>query len=64
MQALEKVGSVTSPKMLLEELAPTDDDRLHWLPVIWHAVVTRRLLVDWDLPIDYGATLHLPEESR
>lgn len=64
IQAVGKAGGVSSPKILLEQLAVTDDDQLYWLPVIWHAVVTRQLLADWDQPIDYDAALHLPVEGR
>jgi hypothetical protein len=64
IQAVRKAGGISSPKILLERLAATDDDRLYWLPIIWHAVVTRQLITDWDRPVDYDAALHLPAEIR
>jgi hypothetical protein len=62
IQIARESDGISSVDDLLSRLASTDDDRLHWLPVIWHAVVTRRLLFDWDRPIDNDTELHLPEE--
>lgn len=62
VQIVRGSGSISSVDGLLGRLASTDDDRLHWLPIIWHAVVTRGLLVDWDQPIDNDTALHLPED--
>lgn len=64
LNAVSKGGGVASPEALLGRLAPTDEDRLHWLPVIWHAVVTRQLAADWDKSIDYDTVLQLPRGVR
>ena len=61
VQFLQRSGGISSVDGLLGQLTSTDDDRLHWLPIIWHAVVTRSLLADWDQPIDNDTALHLPE---
>ena len=62
IQIVRECDGISLVDDLLRRLASTDDDRLHWLPIIWHAVVTRRLLFDWDRPIDNDTELHLPEE--
>ena len=61
IQVVRGCGGISSASELLDRLAPTDDDRLHWLPIIWHAVVTRSLIADWDLPVNNDVDLHLPE---
>lgn len=61
IQLVRKNDDILSVGDLLGRLASTDDDRLHWLPIIWYTVVTRRLLFDWDRPIDNDTVLHLPE---
>ncbi len=61
IQIVRDSGGISSVDDLLSRLASTDDDRLHWLPVIWHAVVTRSLLADWDQAINNDTALHLPE---
>jgi hypothetical protein len=58
--AKEMEGSV-SPQMLLTRLATTDDDRLYWLPIIWHEVLTRQLVADWGRPLDHDVALHLAQ---
>jgi hypothetical protein len=62
IQIVRSSGGMSSVAGLLGRLASTDDDRLHWLPVIWHAVVTQSLVADWDQPIDNETELHLPED--
>ncbi|MFZ6751982.1 TnsA endonuclease N-terminal domain-containing protein [Undibacterium sp. Dicai25W] len=62
IQIVRGNGGLSSVESLLERLAVTDDDRLHWLPIIWHAVVTRGLLTDWDQPINNDTVLQLPED--
>jgi hypothetical protein len=57
---LEAAGSGTvTISDLLNQLAPDDDSRLHWLPIIWNAVLTRRLVADWEIPIDYTTTVQI-----
>ncbi|MFZ6864375.1 TnsA endonuclease N-terminal domain-containing protein [Undibacterium sp. Ji67W] len=61
IQIVRGTGGISSVESLLEQLSVTDDDRLHCLPIIWHAVVTRSLLTDWDQPINNDTVLQLPE---
>lgn len=42
--------SETSSQSLLDALAPTDDDKLYWLPIIWSMVLTRHLATELDEP--------------
>lgn len=53
-------GGSTSSQMLLNQLAACDEDRLRWLPVIWHLVLTGRLIVDLDTPFGNDVPLHFP----
>lgn len=62
IQIVRENDGISSVNDLLDRLAVADNDRLHWLPVIWHTVVTRRLLFDWDSPIDNDTELYLPED--
>lgn len=40
----------TSSQALLDALAPKEDDKLYWLPIIWSMVLTRHLATDMDRP--------------
>jgi hypothetical protein len=57
---IERTGGAASPKDLLEWLAASDDERLRWLPVIWHALLNRRVIADLGKPLDHDSILHLP----
>ncbi|MFZ6723615.1 TnsA endonuclease N-terminal domain-containing protein [Undibacterium sp. Ji49W] len=46
-------------KDILQRLAPNDDAQLHWLPVIWHAILKKDLIADWNQLIDYQTLLRL-----
>ncbi|HXA48625.1 MAG TPA: TnsA endonuclease N-terminal domain-containing protein [Burkholderiaceae bacterium] len=59
VRVANKIGDVISPDSLLEHLAVSDDDRLYWLPIIWHAVLTRQLVADWNGPLDHNTVLRL-----
>jgi hypothetical protein len=61
VRLMKKADEIFSPKTLLDQLATSDDDRLYWLPVIWHSIVTRKITADLDRPIDNNAALHLPQ---
>ncbi len=54
---LSKLASVSS---LLTALCKQDDDRLHLLPVIWHMVLTKQLVVNLDLLMSDDAPIRLP----
>jgi TnsA endonuclease N terminal/TnsA endonuclease C terminal len=53
-------GSGASSERVLIDLAPTDDARLHWLPVIWSMVQQRQLITDLDTPFGADVPLRLP----
>lgn len=42
---------------ILTHLAPDEDAQLHWLPLIWHAILKHDFLADWDQLIDYSSPL-------
>lgn len=46
---------------LLKEVAPTADERLFWLPVIWHAVICGQIHSNLDLPLNNLSILSMPE---
>jgi hypothetical protein len=54
---LSKLASVSS---LSAAICKKDDDRLHWLPVIWHMVLTKQLVVDLDQLMSNDTALQLP----
>lgn len=60
IQLTNALGGFTSSKILLDKIATSDEARLHWLPVIWHLVLNRRLTVDLDVPFSNDVPLHLP----
>ncbi len=50
INALDQLGNDTFFNTLLEALAPTTEEKLHWLPIIWHLIVTRAIQCDLDTP--------------
>jgi hypothetical protein len=61
-QLVSHLGGASSVNELLAKLALTDDERLYWIPIIWHAAVTRSLVCDWDQPINNDTTLYSSED--
>lgn len=62
-QVLELVrcaDGAASPGHILKCLAASDDDSLHWLPVIWHALLHRRVVADLDKPLNHDSILTIP----
>lgn len=53
------VGEFSS-QSLLRVLAPTDDDKLYWLPIIWSMVLTRHLATNIDHPFEDDVPLRYP----
>lgn len=49
-RVLACVNDETSSNALLGALAPTDDDKLYWLPVIWSMILMRHLATDLNRP--------------
>lgn len=46
-----------SVEHLLQILAPTDENRLHWLPIIWHAVILDLVHANLDTPLNHSSIL-------
>lgn len=63
LKHMQCVVGKSSSLVVLEALAPTDADKLHWLPVIWSMALTRHLLTDLDKPFTGDVPLWLPEFS-
>lgn len=62
-RVLTKMKRLTEPvtsNSLLAALAQTDDDRLYWLPVIWHMVLNKQLMVDLNQAFKNDVPLWLP----
>lgn len=47
----------TSSLALLETLAPTPEEQLYWLPIIWSMLVSRHLVTDLDQPFSNDVPL-------
>lgn len=63
-EIVDSDGGNSSVAQLLQRLAACDDDRLRWLPVIWHALLHRHLICDLDKPLDHDVVLHLAREQQ
>lgn len=50
MACMTSAADESSSESLLQVLAPSEDDRLYWLPIIWSMVLTRHLTADLDQP--------------
>lgn len=60
LDAIKQTDDAASAEALLGQLAASDEDRLHWLPVIWHALLHRSIVADLDRPLDHNSALTLP----
>lgn len=60
-QALVDCGGSATYTELLDQMAPTDDVRLAVLPVLWHMVAVRKIMIDLSLPIGVETRLSLPK---
>jgi hypothetical protein len=58
---MEYSGGDGSSQRLIDALAPTDDDKLYWLPIVWSMVLTRHLRTDLDKLFSSNVPLWLPE---
>ena len=61
--AMVALGQEATSESLLSTLAPVDEDRLHWLPVIWSMVVTGHLQANLNEPFLGEIPLWLGEAS-
>jgi len=59
-QHMANAGGENSSQSILDALAPTDDDKLYWLPVIWSMVLTRHLVTDLEKLFTNDVPLWLP----
>jgi hypothetical protein len=55
-------GGKSSTQTLLGQLAGTDDDRLYWIPIIWHALVAKLLASDLDTLFTDDVAIWLPSK--
>ncbi|WP_216152524.1 TnsA endonuclease N-terminal domain-containing protein [Polynucleobacter sp. JS-Safj-400b-B2] len=53
-------GSLTFNE-LLDSLASSDQEKLSWIPAIWHMVITQLILADLQTPISGDMLLELPK---
>jgi hypothetical protein len=60
---VKNLGGTTTPTTLLEQLIVNEDDQLHWLPVIWHSILTRELIADLDKPLNHDSIICLRQDS-
>lgn len=58
---LTNLGGFAELKALLNVLNPNAMEQLHWVPTIWHLVVTSQLLVALDEPLSDTTPLAIPE---
>lgn len=59
---VKNLSGTATPAALLEQLVVNDDDQLHWLPVIWHSILTHELVADLDKPLDHETILCLDRD--
>lgn len=62
--ALAHLGGAASYKTLLDALSLDDQTRLQLIPVVWHLVAVRRLMVDLDQPVTDEVLISLPSDRR
>lgn len=62
LKQVKKLSKLASVITLLAAICKHDDDRLYWLPIIWHMVVTKQLVVDLDGLIDNDTAIRLQGE--
>lgn len=62
LKQVKKLSKLASVSTLLATICKHDDDRLYWLPIIWHMVVTKQLVVDLDGLIDNDTSIRLQGE--
>lgn len=53
------ISDTLTSASLLAALAKTDDERLYWLPIIWHMVLHQQLIADLERPFSNDVPLWL-----
>lgn len=59
-QVMERHGGVSTSERVLAEIAPSDEERLYYLPVIWSMVLQKLLLTDLNIPFGGDVKLFTP----
>lgn len=62
LKQVERLSKQASVSALLGAICKHDDDRLYWLPIIWHMIVAKQLVVDFDRLIDNDTAIQLQGE--
>lgn len=63
-EALTHLGGAASYKTLLDALSRDDETRLQLIPVLWHLVAIRQLIVALDQPVSDEVLISLPSGRR
>jgi len=63
LDTAEHLGDAAANVSIVEALSKTDDDRLYWIPIVWHCVVQRWLLCDLDTEFADEVLMYLPEDK-
>jgi hypothetical protein len=57
--AVASLGGRTTSNQLLDACCSSNHQRIELLPALWHLVVTRRIMADWDLAFEADVPLWL-----
>ncbi len=57
--AVASLGGRTTSNQLLDSCCSSNNQRIELLPVLWHLVVTRRIMADWDHAFEADVPLWL-----
>lgn len=60
LKQVGKLSKLASVNSLLTAICKQDYDRLHWLPVIWHMVLTKQIVINLDQLMSNDAPIRLP----
>ncbi len=61
--AAERLSDTASNVSIVEALSRTDDERLYWIPIVWHCVVQGWLLCNLDQVFSEEVQMYLPEDE-
>jgi hypothetical protein len=60
LDTIHQLGGEAGLDVLLDNLCRTETERLLIVPTIWHLVATKRILIDYALPVTDKTLLALP----
>ncbi|MDY7577273.1 TnsA endonuclease N-terminal domain-containing protein [Herbaspirillum sp. RTI4] len=66
-QALEALKGLRSPasfNTMIDKLLTDSQDKLYWIPIIWHLIVTKEIHTDLDTPFSDNILIWLPQVSN